>query len=293
MDDITLEKYLKAGKIASEARNFGASKIVVGVKLIDVCDDVEKKIFELGGVPAFPAQISLNNVAAHYCPEPNDETVFKVDDLAKLDIGVHVDGYVADTAVSIDLGNNKDLVDASRNALNAAIKLAKQGVKTCELGKAIHSEITSLGFSPIKNLSGHGVGKFIIHGPPSIPNYDTKDNVVLEEGMVIAIEPFASMGSGMIHETDNANIFMLIGKKPVRSPTAREILNEIQKYGGLPFTTRWLTKKFPLIKVRLALRELLNAGILRAFSPLPDKGLVSQHEHTLIITKDEPIVITR
>lgn len=293
MDTETLEKFVKAGKIASEARNFGATKIKVGAKLIDVCDAVEEKIFELGGVPAFPAQISLNNIAAHYCSEPNDDTVFKVGDLAKLDIGVHVDGYVADTAVTIDLGNNSELVDASKNALEAAIKLVRPGVKTAEIGKAIHFEITKLGFQPIRNLSGHGVGKFIIHGPPSIPNYDTKDNIVLEVGMVIAIEPFASKGVGMIHETDNANIFMLTGKKPLRSPAAREVLSEIQKYNGLPFTTRWLTKKFPLIKVRLALRELLNAGILRAFSPLPDKGLVSQHEHTVIVTKDEPIVITR
>lgn len=293
MDKETLEKFIKAGKIASEAREFGKQKIAVGIKLIDVCDAVEKKIIELGATPAFPAQISLNNIAAHYCPEPNDDTIFKIGDLAKLDIGVHVDGYVADTAVTIDLGNNSELVQASKNALEAAIKLARPGVKTSELGKAIHAEITKLGFSPIKNLSGHGVGKFIIHGPPSIPNYDTRDNVLLEEGMVIAIEPFASKGTGLIHETDNANIFMLVGKKPVRSPATREVLNEIQKYGGLPFTTRWLTKKFPLIKVRLALRELLNIEILRAYSPLPDKGLVSQHEHTIIITNDEPIVITK
>ena len=293
MDAETLEKYKKAGKIASTAREFGKEKIKVGVKLLDVCEEVEKKIFELGGTPAFPAQISLNNIAAHFCPEPNDDITFKQGDIAKLDIGVHVDGYVADTAVTIDLGDNKALVDASKNALEAAIKIAKPGVKTSEIGKAIHAEITNLGFSPIRNLSGHGVGKFMIHGPPSIPNYDTKDNVLLEEDMVIAIEPFASKGSGMIHETENANIFMVVQKKPIRSPIAREVLNEIQKYGGLPFTTRWLTKKFPLLKVRLALRELLNAEVIRAYSPLPDKGLVSQHEHTIIITKDEPIVITK
>lgn len=292
MDKETLDKFIKAGNIASEAREFGKSKIVVGAKLIDVCDEVEKKIFELGGIPAFPAQISLNNIAAHYCPEPDDGTIFKMGDLAKLDIGVHIDGFVADTAVTVDLGDNKALVDASKNALDAALKLARPGVKTSEIGKAIHAEITKLGFSPIRNLSGHGVGKFIIHGAPSIPNYDTGDNILLEEDMVIAIEPFASKGIGMIHETDNANIFMVVQKKPVRSMITREVLKEIQTYQGLPFTTRWLTKKFPLLKVRLALREMLTLGMIRPFSPLPDKGLVSQHEHTVIV-KDVPIVITR
>ena len=141
--------------------------------------------------------------------------IFKKDDLVKLDIGVHVDGYVADTAVTADLGNNKDLVDASKNAVLEALKLATPGRRVSEIGKVIHDEITKLGFSPVKNLSGHGVGKFIIHGPPSIPNYEIGENIILEEGMVIAIEPFASKGIGMIHETETSNIFMVVGKKPV------------------------------------------------------------------------------
>ena len=110
--------------------------------------------------------------------------------------------------------------------------------------------------------------------------------------MIIAIEPFASMGTGMIHETDVASIFQVISKRPVRSLIAREVLSEIQTYNGLPFTTRWLTKKFPMYKVKFALKELLNHGILKAFPPLPDKDLVSQAEHTVIV-KDEPIVTTR
>ena len=292
MDKDIEEKYIKAGKIASEARNYGKSLIVEGALLIEVLDKIEEKIFELGGKPAFPAQISLNNIAAHYCADPDDTTMFKKGDVAKLDIGVHVDGYVADTAVTIDLGDNSSLVDASRNALEKALSLATPGRKVSEIGKAIHDEIAKMGFSPVKNLSGHGVGKFIIHGPPSIPNYETGEHVTLKEGMVIAIEPFASKGIGMIHETDTANIFMLTSKKPVRSQITRDVLKEIEKYEGLPFTTRWLTKKFPAIKVRVALRELLQLGALRAFPPLPDKGLVSQAEHTVIV-KDVPIVTTR
>lgn len=292
MDKEIEEKYIEAGSIASAAREFGKERIIIGASLLKVSDEVEEKIKSIGGVPAFPVQISLNNIAAHYCAEPDDDIVFKKGDLVKLDIGVHVDGYVADTAVTIDLGDNKELVDASRNALFEALKLATPGRRVSEIGKAIHYEITKLGFSPIKNLSGHSVGRFIIHGPPQIPNYETGENVVLEEGMIIAIEPFASKGIGMIHETENANIFMVVDKKPVRSMITREVLKEISTYNGLPFTTRWLAKKFPLLKVRLALRELLNVGVIRAFPPLPDKGLVSQCEHTVIV-KDVPIVTTR
>ena len=286
------QKYIKAGKIAAAAREYGKGLIKVGASLLEVSDKIEEKIRESGGEPAFPVQVSLNNVAAHNCADPDDKTVFKDGDLAKLDIGVHVDGYVADTAVTIDLGDNEKLVEASQNALEAALKLATPGTKLSDIGRSIHAEITKLGFAPIKNLSGHAVGRYIIHGPPQVPNYETGGDAVLEEGMVIAIEPFASKGTGMIHETGNANIFMVVGKKPVRGMTTRQVLSEISKYNGLPFTTRWLTKKFPLFKVRVALKELLNIGIIRAFSPLPDKGLVSQAEHTVII-KNKPIVTTR
>ncbi len=292
MDAEIQQKYLTAGKIAAEAREFGKQKIIVGASVLKVSDEIEDKIKELGGGLAFPVQISFNNTAAHTCAEPDDDTVFKQGDLIKLDLGVHIEGYVADTAVTVDLGDNNNLVMASRNALEAALKLATPGRKVSEIGKVIHDEIVKMGFSPVKNLSGHGVGRFIIHGPPSIPNYEAYENVVLKEDMVIAIEPFASKGIGAIHETDNANIFMVVNKKPVRSQITRDVLKEISTYQGLPFTTRWLVKKFPALKVRMALRELLDLGIIHAYPPLPDKGLVSQAEHTVIV-KDVPIVTTR
>lgn len=293
MNEEELQKYIKAGKIASKALHYGKGLIKEGASLLYVSEKVEEKIAELGGKPAFPAQISLNNIAAHSCAEPDDLTIFKDGDLAKLDVGVHVDGYVADTALSIDIGgHHKELILASQNALNAAIKLATPGTKLSDIGKAIQDEITVLGFSPIKNLSGHGVGKYIIHGPPQIPNYETGTNATLVEDQVIAIEPFASKGKGMIYETENANIFMVTSKKPVRSPITREILREINEYNGLPFTTRWLTRKFPLFKVRVAIRELLTHNIIKAFPPLPDKDYVSQAEHTIIV-KDKPIVTTK
>ena len=286
------QKYIQAGKIASEAREYGKNLIIVGASFLEVSDKIEAKIYELGGVPAFPAQISFNNTAAHNCAEPNDKTLFQKGDICKLDIGVHIEGYVADTACTIDLsGENQSLVDASKNALESALKLVKPGAKLSDIGKVIHEEITKLGFAPIKNLSGHGVGKFIIHGPPQVPNYDTKEDRVLEDGMVIAIEPFASKGVGMIHETDHSNIFMVVNKKPVRSMITREVLKQILTYQGLPFTTRWLTKNFPEFKVRFALKDLLTLGVIKDFPPLPDKGLVSQAEHTVIV-KDVPIITT-
>jgi methionyl aminopeptidase len=294
MEQEILDNYIKAGKIASEAREYGKSLIKKGASLLEVSDLIEKKIEELGGELAFPVQISLNDIAAHYCADHDDKTVFKQGDICKLDIGVHVDGYVADTACTVDLGDNSDLVKASEDALNNAIKLIKPGVTLGEIGAAIEESIKKYNLNPIRNLSGHGVGRYIIHGNPTIPNFDTGDDTELKENDIIAIEPFATNGSGLIYETDKANIFSMVEKRPVRSPITREVLKEIEKYNDLPFTTRWLAKKYPLFKVSFALRELMQMGVIRNYPPLPDKshGLVSQAEHTIIV-RDEPIVITK
>jgi len=162
------------------------------------------------------------------------------------------------------------------------------------IGKVIHETITSFGFSPVRNLSGHGLDQFNIHSPPSIPNFDNGNETELKEDQLIAIEPFASKGAGIVYESGNATVFQLTGKKPVRNIFTRQILKELEKYNGLPFCRRWLVEKFSLPKVNFALRELKSLEILREYPPLVDKehGLVSQAEHTIII-KEKPIILTK
>jgi len=294
MDSETLKKFKDSGRIAATALQHGAKMIKPGVKLVDVCDAVEKKIKELGGEPAFPAQTSNNDIAAHYCPEEDDETVYKEGDVAKLDCGVHIDGYVSDNAVTVDLGGNSELVKASRDAVNAALKVVKPGAKIGEIGRAIQQAIEKYGFAPVRNLSGHGIGRFSVHESPSIPNFDSGNEQTLKEGQSIAIEPFASAGAGMIYESSNPTVFMAVNKKPVRSSFAREVLKTIEQYNGLPFALRWLTRKHGIGKTKFAIRELLNAGIIKGYPPLPDvkHGLISQAEHSVLVF-DKPIVITR
>jgi methionyl aminopeptidase len=287
-----LKKIKKAGKIAATARDYGASLIKVGAYLLEVTEKIEKKIKDLGGDFAFPPQISLNDIAAHYCAEPKDETIFKKGDLAKLDVGVHIDGFIGDTALTIDLGENRNLVRASRDAVDNAISIIKPGITLGEIGKVIQESIQKYGYSPVRNLSGHGLGEYEFHKSPNIPNIETNDKTELKKGQLIAIEPFATSGRGMIYESSNANIFSQINKKPVRNIITRKILKEIEKYKGLPFTTRWLTYKFNPFKVKFALRELLNKDIIKSYPPLPEKthAVVSQAEHTLIV--DDPVIVT-
>jgi len=294
MDPEIQQKYIQAGRIAAEARDYGASLIVVGANLREVCDAIEDFVHSKNAKLAFPAQISLNDIAAHYCPTFDDVTVFRKGDIAKLDVGVHVDGCIGDTAVTVDLGDHEDLVKASREALHAALALVQPGATLGSLGRAIQQEIQKYQLAPIKNLSGHGLGLFEIHSAPSIPNFDTKDATKLKEGTVIAIEPFATNGYGAIFESSNAEIFSQIASKPIRSPFAREILRDIQDYENLPFAKRWLVKKHGLGKTNFALKELLQAGILNPHPPLPEKnhGLVSQAEHTIIVL-EKPIITTQ
>lgn len=289
-----IEDWKKAGKIAAEALMFGKNLIKPGARLVDVSDEIEKKIFELGGKPAFPAQISCDHIAAHYCADPDDSTVFDRQ-VACLDVGVHVNGAIGDCACTVDLsGKYGKLVEAAEKALENAIRAVKPGVPIGEIGKAIQETISSYGFSPIKNLSGHALSPYNIHDSPTIPNIDTGDKTVLEKGMVIAIEPFATTGAGMIYETDRANIFAVVNPKPVRSIITRQVMKEVEQYEGLPFTTRWLAKKFPLPKVNFALREMLNLDIIRQYPPLPEKekGIVAQAEKTLLVG-DETEVLTK
>lgn len=294
MDEETLQHYIKAGKIAAEALKYGSGLIKPGNRIIDACLKVDEKIKELGGELAFPTQISCDDIAAHFCPEIDDETVFDRQ-VCCLDVGVHVNGFIGDNALTVDLsGKNPELVKASREALENALKKIKIGVKLGEIGKEIHDTIVKYGFSPIRNLSGHGLGNFDIHTYPTVPNFDTGDDTELEEGTVIAIEPFATNGEGIIYESGNPGVFMLTGKKAVRNNFTRMAMKEIDKLNGLPFAKHWLQQKIGKAQANFALREMMQLDMLHGFPPLVDRGhgLVSQAEHTVIVL-EKPIVITR
>jgi len=290
-----LEKWRKAGKIAMEALEYGKGLVKNGAKIREVCDKIDAKIIQLGALPAWPTQVGINGVAAHATPDPEDDSVFD-NQLVCLDVGAHIDGCVGDTAATIDLaGKHEKFIKASSEALENAIKIAKAGVSLGEIGKVIQETITKHGLVPIRNLSGHGLSPWVIHDSPSVPNYDSKDSRVLQKGQIIAIEPFATDGAGMIYESERANIFSLAVPKPVRSPFAREILAFIQQeYKTLPFTTRWISAKFGKGKASLALSELNRLGILHAHPPLVEKnkGTVAVFEKTLYIG-DTTEVLTR
>jgi len=285
-----LEKYREAGRILKIVRTEAADMIRVGNSLLEVAEFVEKKTIELGGRPAFPCNISRNQEAAHATPKAGDQDVFG-NDMVKLDLGVHVDGYIADSAITVDLSGNSDIVKASEEALAAAIDLMKPGVSTGEVGAAIEERIHSYGLKPITNLTGHGLSHYEAHDNPPVPNKHVEGGVILKEGDVLAIEPFATNGTGLVHDGSWAEIYSLIKKKPVRLPAVRNVLKQVEAYRELPFAKRWLESD----KLEFSLIQLEKAGILHSYPVLVESagGLVSQAEHTVIITRDGCEVTTK
>lgn len=296
MEDLDLWK--KAGKIAGLARDFGKNLVVEGANYFDVSNKIEEFINKKSAKIGFPVQLSTNSMAAHYTAFPDDQSVFIRGDLVKLDLGAQIDGYIGDTALTLEIGtkNHNDLIKASDHALQSAIKLAKPGVKICEIGEAVEAVITSFGFKPIKNLSGHKVDRYVLHSSLSIPNYNNKDKTELEEDIVIAIEPFASTGAGAVKEGKQSSNYRFFNSKPIRNQSSRDVLKFIQEeFNTLPFAKRHLMKKFNNTTATLALYNLEKEGIIYQYPQLPEKdsnSFVSQHEHTILV-KDKPIILTK
>ncbi len=289
-----IEDWRKAGQISAAAMEYGRSLIKKGASLLDVCDAVDARIIELGAKPSFPSQISVDHFAAHFCPDADDRIILE-SQVCKLDVGASVNGCLGDNAVTVDLsGNYGELVKASEAALSDAISVVKAGVAVGEVGAVIKEAISSFGFSPIRNLSGHGLGRLEIHTKPTIPNFDNGDRTKLRENEVIAIEPFATNGKGVIYESSNAQVFMQASDRQVRDAGVRKVLDKIRSYEKLPFAKRWLLKEFPAIKVALALKILEQQGIIRGFPPLVEeaKGIVSQAEKTVLVTPGGCEVLT-
>lgn len=302
MNSGILEKYIKAGKIAAEVREESAKIAKVSMPLLELAEKVESLVKEKGAEPAFPVNLSLNSFAAHYTPQHNDETKIKDGDVLKIDVGAHVDGYIADTAVTVDFGANKELLDAAKAALDAAVGLVKPGALINDISHAIEEVIKSFGLKPIENLTGHGLDRYIEHKEPTIPNVALRNNQTLEEDQVIAIEPFATSGIGHVKDFPEVMIFSFAADKPVRSVDAKKIAAYVSRFNGLPFAERWLFTKEAaeagvpdsLFKIRLALRELVQRGVFYSYPVLREakNSLVSQAEHTIIV-RDEPIIITK
>jgi len=290
-----IEELKKAGKIAAESLDFGKTLIKENADVKEIIEKIEAKIISLKGLPAFPVQISINETAAHFIP--STKLMLKESDLVKLDVGVHINGFIADTAATIEVKTKdfSNIIKAAEEALNNAIKLIKPGTKICEIGRVIEENIKKYNLNSIKNLSGHSIGQYNTHAGLTIPNYDNKNNEELKNGDLIAIEPFVTNGTGFVEESKPSGVYALVEKRPVRDKNTRFILDFIEnEYQTLPFSKYWLIKKFGQFKTEFALNQLEREKIIYSYPQLIErsKGIVSQAEHTIYVN-DKSIVTTK
>lgn len=295
MDDEALDKLRTAGKIAAKARDYGATKIAEGVLLLKVVEDIERFIQSNGGTPAFPVNIAINDIAAHYTPAHDDKLRFERGDLVKLDVGVHIDGYIGDTATTVEVGTNQwdNLIKAVQSALRAAVEVTKPKIKLRQIGAAIQRSIEAHDFLSVENLTGHSLEKYNLHAGLSIPNVMDNSTEIVNLGDVIAIEPFATNGTGRVDGKKGGNIFRFVKMRDVKGKDNTRLLQYIhERYSSLPFSERWCYQFDK--KAKQHLKKLERSSAIRSYPILRDigGGMVSQAEHTVIITENGCEVIT-
>jgi len=295
---LQIEDYLKAGKIAGEVRENVRKKDWIGSTLTEICEYAESEIIKRGAKCAFPVNTSLNEVAAHYTAEPNDPKTVSDSDLIKIDLGAQINGYIADTAVTVNYDPQYDsLVQTAENALQSAMSMIKVGVKSKDVGRKIQNTIMDMGFKPIANLSGHSLDQYTIHAGKTVPNMWSIGSFDFSEDEAYACEPFvtAKNGLGFVRNGKIKNIFALASRKRTKDDEADKVQEYIwNNFNMLPFALRWLLKEWEEKEARKLLGILIKKKVVKAYAILVEASgkTVAQAEHTFIPTQTGVTVTT-
>jgi len=293
-----IQKYRQAGRIAAEVREFMKQTVSEGMPIIDICEKTEALVRQKGGKPAFPCNVSINELAAHYTSPPNDDRAVPPGSLVKIDIGVHVDGYIADTAVTVCFNREYDnLVAAAEDALNTGVRTIRAGLFTSQFGSVIQRTIESHGLRPVANLTGHQVARYLVHAGRSLPNVSHISTNRVAPNEVYAIEPFVTLrnAAGKVESGKQTCIFRFVKQKTLRNEYAKKLCSFIiENYRTLPFAERWLLNVVPIDKHRAAFSELLSSKTLMAYPVFIEASgkPVAQAEHSVLVTKDGCEVLT-
>jgi methionyl aminopeptidase len=296
---VQIENYLKAGKIAAEVREIARTKNWIGKTVYEICEEIEKEIEKRGAKCAFPVNASINEIAAHYTAEPNDPITITESDLIKIDLGAQIDGFIADTAVTVCYDSQFDgLARAAEDALSSAMSIIKKGVKSSDVGRVIEKTIRQSGFKPIANLSGHSLEQYTIHAGRSIPNIWSIGGFSLSDNTAYACEPFVTLekGGGFVRNGKIKNIFALNSRKKTKNDQADRLLDYIwEKFNMLPFALRWITKDWEEKQARMLLEQLINKKAIQAYPILVEINdqRVAQAEHTFIPTETGVTITTQ
>jgi len=298
IDKDVLEKYRQAGEIAAEVREEMRRYVKEGMRIVEICEKAESLIEKKGGKPAFPCNISVNEIAAHYTSPPGDERIIPKGAVVKIDVGVHIDGYIADTATTVSFNPQyRELVKTAEEALNKGIEYVRAGASSSGFGALIQKTIVERGFKPISNLTGHSIGRYLIHSGKSLPNVPHFFGFKFKEGDIFALEPFVTLAdaAGKVENGDLVTIFRFHKKKKVKGIHAKKLLVFIERnFRTLPFAERWLTGVVPKQSYNSAFKELLSSKSLMSYPIFVEasKKVVAQAEHTVYVKKNGCEILT-
>lgn len=311
MCDAMIDMYQKAGKIVKDVRELAVDEVHEGMKVLSLINLIESEIIKRGGFPAFPCNISINEVTAHYTSPPGDDTLLKEGDLVKIDLGAHFDGFIADSATTVMIGSGEgpyksgekvytaekqvEMIETAKHALEVAISNIRPGAELGKIGEAVEDYVKSQGYLTVANLTGHSMDRWILHSGLSVPNIKEKNHHQIEEGDVLAIEPFITDGVGVVGDMKDTFIFRFLRDRPLRLAPARKLLDLIKmKYANLPFAQRWLKEEPGIRQLNPAMRQLISSRAIYPYHVLREKSgaRVAQAEHTVIVEGDGCTVIT-
>jgi len=293
-----LSKYFEAGRIVVKLKEEAKKIVDINVPLVDVCERLELLACELGAKPAFPVNIGVNEITAHFTSPANDVRKIPESSIVKIDIGVHIEGYIADTAITLSFNQDyQDLIISAQDALQSGINAMRPGVKVSHVGAIIEKVITRFGYRPIRNLMGHRIERFNLHTGKSIPNISGIEGGTIEEGEIYAVEPFSTLqdAAGLVRDSNETVIFRYHKDRRLKSQDAMALLEHIKKeHRFLPFASRWLRSKFSFPSFDNIFEQLIKSRCIIPYRVLVEASgfPVSQAEHTVIVEKDGCRIIT-
>ncbi|EXJ62453.1 methionyl aminopeptidase [Cladophialophora yegresii CBS 114405] len=322
VDDVFLQNYRKAAEVHRQTRQWVQESVKPGQTLLDIAEGIEDSVRALLGHAGletgdslkagmgFPTGLCLNHQVAHYTPNPGQkDVVLQHQDVLTVDFGVHINGWIVDSAFTMAFDHTYDnLLAAVRDATDTGVKAAGVDVRISDVSAAIQEAMESyevdirgktFPVKPVRNLSAHNIKQYRIHGGKSIPFVKNRDQTKMEEGEVFAIETFGTTGRGYVHDDVGIYGYGLNHDAPLTVPlplaSARRLHKTIREnFSTLVFCRRYLDR-LGLERYLAGMNSLVSHGIVEAYLPLADvQGSYSaQFEHTFLLRETHKEVFSR
>ena len=319
MENKNLLNAIKCAVVHKKVGSYVRENIKINMTLKEIAILIENKIkdeieFDINnpvssGI-AFPVGLSLNNCAAHYTPNYNEENILlKEDDIIKIDYGIHKNGIIIDSAFTLSFNSKyDDFINISKNLTKYAVSLCGVDVILGDIGKDIEEYVKSKEITidnktyqlkTMSDLSGHLIAPYEIHAGKAVPNISIFYPMRMKEYEYYAIEPFLTTGDGYsILKTPNSHYMLSNNHHIINNLNQNEckVYDMIKKnYHTLPFCQRWLYELEKSLNYDNILEKLEKKNLVNVYPPIYDikDSIISQFEHTIFIKEKGIINLTK